>query len=658
MGIRRRPGKWLAGVAGVALAAGAVAVISPAATAAPIVAGNVVRDNVDRAHSPQMEAELARGTTRKGAAAAAQVKGIDVASHQHPNDAAINWSQVAGAGNRFVGVKAAEGNYYANPFLAGDQNGARAAGMYAFAYHFAIPNVSGGAAQADYFLDRAGYAPDGKTLNPVLDIEWNPYVDDDHTNSCYGQTPAQLVAWIRTFVDEVKRRTGVPAIIYTAAGWWQSCTGGSAAFAGNPLWVASIAAAPALPAGWSNWTLWQYGQGTVPGIGAAADLNYAAGGEPALAALATKASDPSGYAATAPVRVLDTRNAIGVTTRTPLGAHTSVTLDLSGRLPATATAAVLNVTGIATAATYVTVWPSGALRPNASNLNLVARDIRPNLVTVQVGPDRKVQLYNNSGSTHLLADLAGWYATDAAGLHTARSPQRVLDTRWGVGAPKRPLGSTGRVTLDLSAAVPASATAVTLNLTGAGASRSTFVSAWPTGQTRPNVSNLNIAGANPTSNLVTVALGANRSVDLFNNSGTVNLLADLAGYYAPDAGSRFVALSPMRVLDTRNSATHWVAATGGGSAVALGMLGPVPSGATGAILNLTGVSPSTSTFVTAYPKTTAAPARPGASNLNLVRGQILPNLSSVALGPEADVWLFNNAGTVGLIADLAGYFRP
>ncbi len=374
--------------------------------------------------------------------------------------------------------------------------------------------------------------------------------------------------------------------------------------------------------------------------------------------VATDTSDPGGYTPADPVRVLDTRNAIGVASRTALGAHATVTLDLSGRLPATATAAVLNVTGIASTSTYVTVWPYGATRPNASNLNLAAGDIRPNLVTVQVGTGRKVRLYTNSGPTHLLADLAGWYATDATGLHTARSPQRVLDTRWGVGAAKAPLGAGARVTLDLSVAVPAGATAVTLNLTGVGATRDTYVSAWPTGQPRPNVSNLNIDSSNPTPNLVTVRLGTNRSVDLYNNSGAVHLLADLAGYYAPGTGSRFVAMSPLRVLDSRNSAVHWVGVSGGGSAIELGVLGPVPSGATGTVLNLTGVTPSTATYVTAYPKDGATPTRPGTSTLNLARGGIVPNLASVALGTTGSLWLYNNAGTIDLIADLAGYFTP
>ncbi|MBB4906981.1 GH25 family lysozyme [Actinophytocola algeriensis] len=643
-------GRWLGAVLSVTVASAASAgllAVAPAASADeadyPVV-GGVVRDNVDNTHGRSAAEEFdGRPQAR---IAADYVRGIDVSRWQH--DTPIDWSQVAGSGVRFVGVKATEGNYDQQEFYASDMSGAQGAGMYSFPYHFATPNDSGATEQANYFLDYANFTPNGKTLRPAIDIETNPY---DTANRCYDKTPAQLVSWVREFVDVVKRRTGVDPIVYTAPAFWQECMGNSSAFASYPLWVASWSSnptTPTLPAGWSNWELWQYSATTtVPGITGPVDGNYVRGGEEALAALATKASDPSGYTAIAPTRVLDTRGS------GPLGARGSVTVDLSSRLPATATAAVLNVTGIATANTFVTVWPTGATRPNASNLNLVAGDIRPNLVTVQLNADRKVQVYNNSGSTHVLADLAGWYATDAPGLNTALAPQRVLDTRSTAA-----VGPGGKVTLNLSSRVPASATAVTLNLTGVGATLSTFVTAWPTGVARPNASNLNLASASPTSNLVTVQLGTNRSVDLYNNSGQVHLLADLAGYYGPDSGAKFIALSPMRVLDTRTATTNWTPVSGGGTAVPLTMSGPIPAGATAAVMNLTGVSPSVATFVSAYPKTSATPARPTTSNLNLTAGQILPNLSSVALGPNRDVWLFNNAGTINLIADLAGYFAP
>lgn len=294
--------KWLSAAVAAALAVSGIGV-APAAVAAPSgdsdaavsrvpIAGGVVRYNVDQPHSPHMQAMLtsadpAAKTAAKTAAkaAAGRIRGIDVASHQHPNGAAINWRMVA-RDFRFAGVKASEGRYYANPHRQRDQNGARAAGMFTFAYHFAIPNVSGGAAQAAYFLARAGYRANGKTLNPALDIEWNPYVSGDHTNACYGFSKKRMIQWIRGFVTEVKRRTGVPATIYTSAGWWRQCTGGTAAFTRNPLWVVSIASRPKLPTGWSRWSIWQYGQGGVRGIKARTDVNYVNGGTRTLNSLA------------------------------------------------------------------------------------------------------------------------------------------------------------------------------------------------------------------------------------------------------------------------------------------------------------------------------------------------------------------------------------
>jgi hypothetical protein len=199
---------------------------------------------------------------------------------------------------------------------------------------------------------------------------------------------------------------------------------------------------------------------------------------------------------------------------------------------------------------------------------------------------------------------------------------------------------------------------VTLNLTGVGATESTFVSAYPTGTTRSSASNLNLANASPTSNLVTVQLGTNRSIDLYNHNGSVHLIADLAGYYGPGAGARFVALSPLRIIDTRVNTTAWTAVSGGGSAFTLSMTGPIPSGATAAVMNVTGVSPTLATYLAAYPKTSTTPTRPSTSNVQLAKGQILPNLVSVALGTNRDVWMFNNSGSVDVIADLAGYFAP
>lgn len=48
----------------------------------------------------------------------------------------------------------------------------------------------------------------------------------------------------------------------------------------------------------------------------------------------------------------------------------------------------------------------GSARPTASNLNVLANETKPNLVTVKVGSNGTVCLFTQSG-THLIADIAG-----------------------------------------------------------------------------------------------------------------------------------------------------------------------------------------------------------------------------------------------------------
>ncbi|XVS61415.1 RCC1 domain-containing protein [Actinosynnema sp. CA-299493] len=94
----------------------------------------------------------------------------------------------------------------------------------------------------------------------------------------------------------------------------------------------------------------------------------------------------------------------------------------------------------------------------------------------------------------------------------------------------RPVRS--RADLDLSAHVPATATSVTLNLTGTEPTASTHVIAHPAGSTRPVASNLNLVAGRDTANAAVVALDGNARMALFNNAGSTDLLVDVAGYFA------------------------------------------------------------------------------------------------------------------------------
>ncbi|KZS88998.1 glycoside hydrolase family 25 protein [Sistotremastrum niveocremeum HHB9708] len=180
--------------------------------------------------------------------------GIDVSSYQ----TGINWATVKANGISFAYIKATEGTTYTSPQFSSQYTGAYNQGIIRGAYHFAHPDSSTGAAQANYFLAHGGgWSADGLTLPGALDIEANP-----SGATCYGLSTSAMVSWISSFSSTYHSATGRYPVIYTTASWWNQCTGSSTAFAANsPLWVAhyTTASTPgALPAGWSYETFWQY----------------------------------------------------------------------------------------------------------------------------------------------------------------------------------------------------------------------------------------------------------------------------------------------------------------------------------------------------------------------------------------------------------------
>ncbi|HEX4225974.1 MAG TPA: lysozyme [Pseudonocardiaceae bacterium] len=189
-----------------------------------------------------------------------QTPGLDVSAYQ----GSINWSSVAANGAKFAYVKATEGTYYTNPDFAQQYNGSYNAGIIRGSYHFATPNTTSGATQADYFIAHGGgWSKDGKTLPGMLDIEWNPYGAD-----CYGLSGAGMVSWILSFSNEYHAREHVWPVIYTATSWWSECTGNQGDFSStNPLALANYNGSPGpMPYHWGFQTIWQWADsGTFPG---------------------------------------------------------------------------------------------------------------------------------------------------------------------------------------------------------------------------------------------------------------------------------------------------------------------------------------------------------------------------------------------------------
>ena len=150
-------------------------------------------------------------------------------------------------------------------------------------------------------------------------------------------------------------------------------------------------------------------------------------------------------------------------------------------------------------------------------------------------------------------------ATDTTGgAYTPLQPTRLLDTRVAGEAPSLTPG--GSLSLPVvgtfgSVTMPPGATAVALNVTTTKTTAPSFLTVFPTGVSRPEISNLNWSAGDTVSNLVIVGVGAGGAVSFYNDAGTTDLVVDLEGYFAPEGGGStagsYVPLTPARITDTR-----------------------------------------------------------------------------------------------------------
>ena len=254
----------------------------------------------------------------------------------------------------------------------------------------------------------------------------------------------------------------------------------------------------------------------------------------------------------------------------------------------------------------------------------------------------------------------------AAGVYQAVTPVRVLDTRVGTGAARAPVGAGQSLTLSVlgRGGVPADAvSAVVLNVTATGAMKSGDITVYPAGAAEPLASNLAFVAGRPGSDFVIATLGVAGQIELANNStGTVDLVADVSGYYTAGMASvpgAFTALTPYRAMDTRIGTGVRSGPVPAGGSVALtltdGHSGRVPSrGVTKVAMTVTVVGASANGDLTVYPAGIAETPNP---DIQFSADQTIANLQIVRVGTRGQVIFTNEStGPVNLLADVAGYF--
>jgi hypothetical protein len=198
---------------------------------------------------------------------------------------------------------------------------------------------------------------------------------------------------------------------------------------------------------------------------------------------------------------------------------------------------------------FLTVYPCGE-RKVVSSLNYVAGQTVPNAVIAPVSPRGTVCFYAQR-STHLLADVNGWFAAGSG--YTALDPVRVFDTRPGevatIEVVREKVGPSRILEVPVTgiAGIPAGVAAVSLNVTVTEPDASGFLTVYPCGTLR-EVSSLNFVAGQTVPNAVIAPVSPRGTVCFYAQRST-HLLADVNGWFA--AGSGYTPLDPVRVFDTR-----------------------------------------------------------------------------------------------------------
>jgi hypothetical protein len=371
-----------------------------------------------------------------------------------------------------------------------------------------------------------------------------------------------------------------------------------------------------------------------------------------------------------PIRILDTRDGTGGRLgRLGPGEVFNVQLAGANGVDAAALAGVVNVTVTnASAPSYVTLYPSGQAQPLASNLNFGPSQQVANLVQVATGAGGRVTVYNDQGYADVIIDLNGFYTALAASgspglFFPLASPNRVLDTRTGLGGHPGRLGPGSTVDLRLTGTpgVPGSGVwAVVLNLTATGGSAGSYLAAYPAGAANRS-SSVNFPAGRDLANRAIVKLGPGGFITVLNSEGWVDVVVDVAGYFGDGSGSSaggvtFHATPPQRLIDTRpefqvGPFNQPIGPDGVLTATAAGQ-GFVPATAVAVSANFTVTNTPCGTFLTVYP---AGAPRPLASDLNLIAYETRPNLVIARLGGGA-LSAYNALCTADLVIDVAGWY--
>jgi len=275
----------------------------------------------------------------------------------------------------------------------------------------------------------------------------------------------------------------------------------------------------------------------------------------------------------------------------------------------------------------------------------------------------EVSTNTGQGAMTIALTGSGVAATTSTGSnYQPYGPNRILDTRHGIGATTAKVAVGHSVALKIAdnGSIPAGVTAVALNVTVTDTVGNGYVSVEPDGTAAAN-SNLNYLAGQTQTNYVIVPVAPDGDIDLYDvgpAGGSVDLIADVSGYFTQAAGSGYTPVTPSRVLDTRHGTGAPTRQVGPNSGLSVAIVGAdsIPAGINAVALHVTVTDAAGGNgWIAAEPDGAGTPTT---SILNYLRGQTVSNTVIVPAAADGKIELYNGGGTgsVDLIGDVAGYF--
>lgn len=342
-------------------------------------------------------------------------------------------------------------------------------------------------------------------------------------------------------------------------------------------------------------------------------------------------------------------------------------------VPATATAVSINITSVdASTGGHATVWPCATTREETANLNLMAGRIVGNNVIASLDDNGEICLWSSVG-TNMVVDVGGWF--DEAGTTVAPesvTPERIVDTRYGIGSPKRKVSRATPLVIDVvgmtatrpdgtTATVPAGTTSVIVNLAAVDAVSAGYLTMWPCSADREETASLNFVAGEAVSNGVVAPVDENGQVCIYSRQDA-NVVVDLQGWFGPTDPS-FVATDPARIVDTRygvGAPKQRVAAQQrieipirGITLPKLGTDVTVPQSAVAAVVNVVATEPVAGGYLTTWG---CDDEPPYTATLNYAPNGTVANGVIAPIGPDGSICIYTLASS-HVVVDISGWLE-